>query len=203
MRNAVVLTLFSSLLLVACGPGESAETNEPQRSGPDSLTFAGRWSVEEANAYYAKWPWQVGSNFNPRDAINQLEMWQAETFNPEMIDEELGWAAGIGMNSMRVYLHNLVWEQDSAGLLERMERYLEIADGHGISTTFVLFDAVWDPVSELGEQPAPRPHVHNSGWVQSPQSRQLLRAERYYPKGKSYVQGILRHFRDDDRIFMW
>jgi hypothetical protein len=170
---------------------------------PDTLTIEGRWEVERAQAYFTANPRPLGANYNNRDAINQLEMWQAETFNPAQIDEELGWAANIGMNSMRVYLHNLVWEQDSSGYLERLEQYLDIADKHGISTTFVLFDAVWDPVANLGEQPEPRPRVHNSGWVQSPPSRQLMNGDRYYRKGKEYVQGILRHFRDDDRVYMW
>ncbi|MEM1359130.1 MAG: 1,4-beta-xylanase [Bacteroidota bacterium] len=195
--------IFLLCLLAACGGDPPPAPATSPATGPDSLTIYGRWSAEKANNYYQKREWPVGANYNPRDAINQLEMWQAETFNPTMIDEELGWAASIGMNSMRVYLHNLVWEQDSSALLERMERYLDIAAGHGISTTFVLFDAVWDPVADLGPQPTPRPHVHNSGWVQSPKSQQLLRGDRYYPKGRSYVKGILRHFKDDERIFMW
>ena len=185
--------------------------NEPAAAPPQTYTltadsipvYEGRWTPERAGAYYAEKGWQVGANYNPRNAINQLEMWQAETFSPAMIDEELGWAEAIGMNSMRVYLHNLVWEQDSTGYLQRIGRYLDIADRHGISTTFVLFDAVWDPVASLGRQPNPRPHLHNSGWVQSPTGQQLMNGSHYFPKGKSYVQGILRHFRDDARIFAW
>lgn len=170
---------------------------------PDTLTIEGRWDVERTQAYYSERPRPLGANFNNRSAINQLEMWQAETFNPEEIDEELGWAAEIGMNSMRVYLHNLVWEQNDSAYLQRLEQYLDIAEKHSISTTFVLFDAVWDPVANLGKQPEPRPRVHNSGWVQSPPSRQLMNGERYYRQGKEFVQGIISHFRDDERIFMW
>ena len=199
MRHLLLLFL---LPLFACTPPDHSNLPDAELH-PDTLTIDGRWSTERATDYFATRPVPLGANYNNRDAINQLEMWQAETFNPEQIDEELGWAAGIGMNSMRVYLHNLVWEQDSSGLLERMERYLDIADRHGISTTFVLFDAVWDPVADLGKQPEPRPRLHNSGWVQSPPSRQLMNGERYYRQGKDYVQGILRHFRDDDRIYMW
>lgn len=99
----------------------------------------GRWTEEKANAWYAATPWPVGANYVPRSAINQLEMWQADTFNPAQIDEEFGWAAGLGMNAMRVYLHDLLWEQDSAGLLERMDRFLGIADQHGLKIMFVFF----------------------------------------------------------------
>lgn len=196
------LPLLSLAYIFACS--EPGHTVLPDADiHPDTLTIDGRWEVERAQAYYAERPRPLGANFNNRDAINQLEMWQAKTFNPDQIDEELGWAAAIGMNSMRVYLHNLVWEQDSTGYLARLEQYLDIADKHGISTTFVLFDAVWNPVANLGEQPEPRPRVHNSGWVQSPPSRQLMNGDRYYRYGKDYVQGIIRHFRDDGRIFMW
>lgn len=201
------LLIFFTLALVACGgepeiANSDAEPAELFQPTADTV-IPGRWPKDRAQTYVAERPWIVGANYNNRDAINQLEVWQAQDFDPEQIDEELGWAADIGMNSMRVYLHNLLWEQDSTGFLERIERYLAIADSHGISTTFVLFDSVWNPESELGEQPEPMPHTHNSGWVQSPPERQLAGDQSHFPAFKSYVQGILRHFDGDDRIYMW
>ena len=77
---------------------------------------AGRWSEAKANDWYAKQPWLVGSNYIPANAINELEMWQAETFDPKTIDKELGWAEGLGMTTMRVFLHDLPWQQDANGL---------------------------------------------------------------------------------------
>ena len=98
-----------------------------------------RWSAEQANRWYDKQPWLVGSNYNPASAINQLEMWQAETFDPAGIDRELGWAERIGMNTMRVYLHNLLWEQDATGFKNRLDEFLAIAARHHIRPMFVLF----------------------------------------------------------------
>ena len=72
-----------------------------------------RWSTEKANAWYARQPWLVGCNFIPSSAVNQLEMWQAKTFDPGTIDRELGWAAGIGFNAIRTYLHDLAWGADA------------------------------------------------------------------------------------------
>src|SRR5689334_2947803 len=86
-----------------------------------------RWTVQQAKSWYQKQPWLVGSNYNPASAINQLEMWQADTFDPAGIDRELGWAEKIGMNTMRVYLHNLLWEQDATGFKQRLDSFLEIA----------------------------------------------------------------------------
>src|SRR5512138_2697088 len=98
------------------------------------------WTKDQANQWHAKQPYFVGANFTPSTAINQLEMWQEETFDPETIRRELGFAAGIGMNIMRVYLHDLLWEQDSRGFCQRINRYLEIANSLRIKTLFVLFD---------------------------------------------------------------
>jgi len=168
----------------------------------DTATLPGRWSEEQANAWYARQAWPVGANYLPRTAINQLEMWQADTFDPKTIDQELGWASGIGMNVARVFLHDILWRDDPAGLLQRMDQYLAIADRHGIKTLFVLFDSVWDPHPYAGKQRPPRPFVHNSGWVQSP-GREILRDPARVDALKPYVQGVLGRFKDDPRVFGW
>lgn len=162
----------------------------------------GRWTEERANAWYAATPWPVGANYAPRTAINQLEMWQADTFDPKVIDQELGWAAGLGLNAMRVFLHDILWTQDSAGLLRRMDEFLAIADKHKIKTLFVFFDGVWDPHPYAGKQRPPRPHIHNSGWVQSP-GRVILGDPSKHAALKPYVQGVLRRFKDDRRVLAW
>src|SRR5882672_8399852 len=78
----------------------------------------GRWAEQKANAWYAQQPWLVGSNYVPKSAINQLEMWQEATINPEEIEKEFTWAEAMGMNTMRVFLHDLLWQQDAAGFLQ-------------------------------------------------------------------------------------
>ncbi len=100
---------------------------------------SGRWPVEKANTWYAQQPWLVGANFVPSDAINQIEMWQADSFNPALIDKELGYAEAIGMNCMRVFLHDLVFQQDPKGYLKRIEQFLQIADKHHIKIMLVFF----------------------------------------------------------------
>src|SRR5579862_7825836 len=81
----------------------------------DTDTANGRWTADQANQWYAKQPWLVGANFIPSDAINELEMFQAATFNPGLIDKELGLGESIGMNTMRVFLQDQLWTQDSEG----------------------------------------------------------------------------------------
>jgi len=160
------------------------------------------WSEERANQWYAKQPWLVGANFLPSNAVNELEMWQGETFDPAEIDRELGWAEQIGMNTMRVFLHNLLWDQDAPGFQKRIDQFLAIAAKHHIRPVFVLFDSCWDPNPKLGPQRPPIPGVHNSGWVQAPGKAGLMDAAQY-PKLQAYVQGVVGAFAHDDRILAW
>ena len=161
-----------------------------------------RWSEQKANDWYAQQPWLVGSNYIPKSAINELEMWQEATFDPAQIDKELGWADAMGMNTMRVFLHDLLWQQDAPGFRKRIDQFLTIASRHHIRPLFVLFDSCWDPVPKLGPQHAPIPGVHNSGWVQSPGAR-ALDDPTQYPRLKEYVQRVVGAFAKDDRILGW
>ena len=161
-----------------------------------------KWTDQQATDWYAKQPWLVGSNYNPASAINQLEMWQADSFDPKRIDLELGWAESVGMNTMRVYLHDLLWQQDSEGFKRRLDTFLTIASKHRIRPIFVLFDSVWDPDPQLGKQRAPKPGVHNSGWVQSP-SRKTLQDKNEHAKLEAYVKGVVGAFARDQRILAW
>jgi len=167
-----------------------------------NLAVQQRWTEDKASAWYSAQPWPVGANFLPSNAINELEMWQPETFDPTTIDRELGWAEAIGMNTMRVFLHNLLWEQDPQGFQKRMDTFLSIAARHHIKPVFVLFDSCWDPYPKLGPQHPPIPGVHNSGWVQAPGISVLTDATQY-PRLENYVKGVVGAFANDERILAW
>jgi Cellulase (glycosyl hydrolase family 5) len=161
-----------------------------------------RWTEMEANTWYEQQPWLVGSNFIPASAINELEMWQPETYDPQEIDKELGWAENIGMNTMRVFLHDLLAEQDAVGFRQRLNNFLSIAAKHHIRPLFVLFDSCWDPMPKLGPQHPPIPGVHNSGWVQSPGAARLEN-QAQYAHLKAYVQEVIGAFANDPRVLGW
>ena len=188
--RTIIFPLFVSMVFYSC------HTNQQGRTEP--------WTVEHANLWYSQWGWLRGCNFQPSTAINQLEMWQAETFDSATIDRELGWAATIGMNCMRVYLHHVVWEVDKEGFKNRMRQYMDIAAHHGISTIFVFFDDCWSSTYSAGKQPEPKPGIHNSGWVRDP-------GDMYHkgdtaailPVLETYVKDILTAFKNDTRIVLW
>ena len=167
-----------------------------------SVSAQARWTEQKANDWYKNQPWLVGANFVPATAINQLEMWQADTFDAKRIDLELGWAESIGMNTMRVFLHDLAYEQDKEGFKKRLNKFLEICERHKIKPMIVFFDSVWDPNPQIGKQRAPLPGVHNSGWVQSPSAKALSNPTEY-PRLERYVKDIVGTFAKDKRVNSW
>ncbi len=161
-----------------------------------------KWSIEKAEKWYGQHNWLNGADFIPSTAINQLEMWQEDTFDPETIDRELGYAQGIGMNVMRVYLHSLAYKQDPIGFKKRMDQYLDISDSKGIKTMFVIFDDVWGKEPKIGKQPEPITGTHNSGWMQDP-GDPASKDQANFPFLKTYVKDILTSFKDDKRVLLW
>jgi len=165
-----------------------------------------RWSKKRAEQWYLSQPWLVGCNFIPSNAVNQLEMWQEDTFDPVTIQRELSWAADIGFNTVRVYLHDLAYEVDPSGFKDRIQTYLTTADSLSIATVFVFFDDCWNSTVKAGKQPDPEPHIHNSHWVESPGLKDLERFpndEALRNRLERYVKDIMEMLSDDPRVLMW
>jgi hypothetical protein len=160
------------------------------------------WTAEKANGWYKSQPWLVGCNFIPSTAINELEMWQAESFDRATIDRELGWAHGLGMNLVRVFLHIIPWQTDANGFKARINEYLAIADRHQIKTMFVLFDDCWNADPKPGKQPDPKPGIHNSGWMQCP-GKKMHNDSSTWGQLEGYTKDILSSFKNDSRILIW
>lgn len=164
---------------------------------------AGQWTPARARAWSDSVGWVVGSNFLPSTASNELEMWQAATWDPRTIDRELGLAQSLGMNTMRVFLHDLAYREDPQGFLRRLDEFLAIADRHKIRPMLVLFDACWNPFPRAGRQPEPYPFLHNSRWVQSPGVDILTDSSRWDALLGPYVRGVVGRFARDRRVLAW
>ncbi|HUQ97384.1 MAG TPA: cellulase family glycosylhydrolase [Chitinophagaceae bacterium] len=179
-----------------------AQASKKATATQATASTSGVWSTAKAAAWYKEHRWLTGANYIPANAINQLEMWQAETFDPAAIDEELGWAEGLGFNTMRVFLHSLAWKQDPAGFKKRMDQFLTIASKHGIQPMFVFFDDCWNKIPKAGKQPEPKPGIHNSGWMQDP-GQPLSSDVTLFPGLEKYVKDVLTTFKNDKRILLW
>ncbi|MDE6872488.1 MAG: cellulase family glycosylhydrolase [Bacteroidales bacterium] len=198
--NRFYTLLLCSIVLSVSGCSAGKNTQE-------------RWSAERAGRWYADKGWVCGCDYIPAYAINQLEMWQEDTFDINEIDKELGWAEEIGFNCMRVFLHHLLWETDREGLKARMDKYLETASSHGISTMFVFLDDCWDENAAPGKQRDPMRGIHNSGWVKDPGilyfgpcgsgCRYAEDTTAIVALLEAYVKDIMAEFKDDERVFAW
>ncbi len=183
----VRLSLVAGILLTLC----ASEVNAGER-----------WSKEKAERWAKETPWLVGCNFIPSSAVNQLEMWQAETFDPVTIDRELGWAESLGFNSVRVFLHDLAYKADPEGFLKRVDQFLTIADKHQIGAVMVPLDSVWNPFPKVGPQPCAKAHLHNAGWVQSP-GVEIIKDPARHDELKPYITDLITRFKNDKRVQLW
>jgi hypothetical protein len=194
MRSNRSIRLLPAMICMA-----AVCTGQGRGAGGDQR---GVWNADKANEWYAGKGWLRGCDFIPSTAINQLEMWQAGSFDAATIDRELGFAESIGLNCMRVFLHHLAWQEDPAGFRQRMDRYLAIAASHHIVTIFVFFDDCWAATYRPGPQAAPKAGIHNSGWIRDP-------GKLYYDEPslvdtlEAYVKDILINFGKDKRILLW
>src|SRR5579883_3168989 len=94
-RNLFANTILL-LSLLFCTQAGAEITSADQSTA--NVQAAARWSAAKANKWYSEHKWICGANFLPSTAINQLEMWQADTFDSATIDRELGYAEKIGFN---------------------------------------------------------------------------------------------------------
>ena len=185
-----------SLLLFVCVQFSHAQNRDPNSK-------VGKvWTAQKANDWYAKFKWLNGADYIPSNAINQLEMWQASTFDIGQIDKELGWAENIGFNTIRVFLHSVAWKQDPQGFKKRVGQFLNVADRHHIIPMFVFFDDCWNKDPKPGLQPSPKTGKHNSGWMQDPGDPYSMDTT-VFPTLQPYVKDILNSFKHDKRILLW
>jgi len=195
MRMTIECRMRSTIMvLVAVLPTIAAAAEAPDN----------RWSTEKAWQWYDSRPWLVGCNFLPSTAVNDVEMWQEDTFDARTIDRELGWAEQLGFNTVRVFVNFVVWREDAAGLKARFAEFLTIADRHGIAVMPILFDDCnfAGRVAAVGKQPDPVPGVHNSQWVSSPPLA-MVTDRSAWPVLEQYLKDLVGAFAQDRRIVIW
>lgn len=191
------LILLSCLIII---PISSFGSNYNSKNNKIQPTV---WSSEKANRWYSAQPWISGCNFQPSTAINQIEMWQTESFDAPTIDKELGWAQELGFTTMRVFLSSVVWKHEPQLFKKHIDQFLTVSSKHKIRPIFVFFDDCWNKESAIGKQALPKPGVHNSGWVQDPSVSLRKDSSQLFPFLETYVKDILTSFKNDKRILAW
>lgn len=160
-----------------------------------------RWTEQEANAWFAGQPYRAGVNYVASDAVNAIEMWSPETFNPKRIDSELALAESIGFNTVRVFLNDQVWAADPEGFDRRIDAFLEIAKRHGIGVMLTFFTNGGNGESHLGKQSSDD-GSHNGSWVKSPKLS-LLADEAAWGILERYVKDVITRHAKDGRVIVW
>ena len=142
----------------------------------------------------------VGSNYTPAYAVNAVQLWH--DFRPDVIEKELAAAQKYyGLSTLRVYLHNIVFDAEKEKMLQRIEKFLKICDKYGIKPGFTFFDDCWNRKGITLESAPPIKGRHNGRWAACPQD--AVRTEENLPKFKAYIQEVIRPHRTDKRVLWW
>lgn len=115
-------------------------------------------------------------------------------FKPELIDRELGYAQRLGLNAVRMFLQYVVYEADPKLFLERLDRFVEIADKRGLQSMIVLFDSCF------GEEPALE-KADSKMWVNNPGFSRI--AAPGWSRLENYASDVVKRFSGDRRILAW
>ena len=94
------------------------------------------------HAYANAWADVRGVNYVPSYSANPVQTWSADyvVYDKATVERELGYAQGIGLNAVRVFMHMFVWQADRASFLARYDHFVGACDRKGIKPLVVVFD---------------------------------------------------------------
>lgn len=183
----------------------AAVARNVQPSTPSKVSqVPGAWELQDTWEWYEKLPWLAGMNYLPRTAVNFVEMWDESTFDPQVIEEELRWAADkLGYNTLRTNLPMVLYEHDATGLTKRVNKFLRIAARCGFVVALVPLDdcefSGRNP--QAGKQPEPIPNLHNSQAIGSP-GRKITSDPSQWFRVEEYIRYVVRTWGQDPRVFL-
>uniref|UniRef100_A0A914CLI6 C-type lectin domain-containing protein n=1 Tax=Acrobeloides nanus TaxID=290746 RepID=A0A914CLI6_9BILA len=162
------------------------------------------WTPDQAWAWFnAQKPYIMGTELTVSSAANQLEMWQAETFNADLIDKEISFGSKLGFTVFRIFLHDLVYFNDPTGFKSRMNTVLNILDKYKMKALFVFFDSENpDTNPTLGQQPKPLPAKCDSVYAYTP-NMTILNDPSKHEILKPYILDVVGTFANDSRVLAW
>lgn len=131
-----------------------------------------------------------GANYVPSWASTSIGAWK--NYDPEQTDRELGYAERLRLNSVRVFLQYVAYEDDPAGFVRKLEDFVGRCDRRGIRPLFVLFDSCF------GDEPS-MAKIDSPTWVNNPGFSRL--GDR--PALERYVRSVVAPFRGDPRVLGW
>ena len=74
--------------------------------------------------------WIRGANYVPSYARNDVQTWM--DYKPALVDCELGYAANLKLNCVRVFLQAAVYERDPKRFLDYFDSFLSLCEKHHI-----------------------------------------------------------------------
>jgi len=136
-----------------------------------------------------------GANYVPTYAFNAYQTWRQ--YDQDVVERDLGYAADLGLNSLRAWASYYFWREDPAAFFERVEQFLAACEAHDIAPLVVLFEAP-------GNEPTGTNLTEPEGFAtHSPSRRRVIVPRNWAGDDGSPIQFARRwasEYATDDRL---
>ena len=141
--------------------------------------------------------WLGTGYYAPSPSPDNLGWWSFyERYRPAVVRELPLLRPTLGINTLRVFLHTLVFEKNATALLVDLEDFLTLAHAAELRVGLVLFGSGPQGNASTTTRCEPRKGLSNGCWKASPQNVDETSIDRY----KAYVEGIVGAHATDARI---
>lgn len=170
----------------------SAADAPTEFDSPSETSSRDRWNSSELRNVR-------GAVYLPQKDWNAYQLWA--NYDEAVVERELGYAARLGVNSLRVWSSYEFWREDATKCFERTEEFLSTCEHYDIRPVFVLFEAP-------PKRPPTKQNLHSTDpksafGVHSPSRSEILRKRNWKGYDGSPIQFARRwanEFATDPRV---
>ena len=193
--NLFVRAALLTVLLV--GAAYAADINKFTAVKPVSTPPSG--GITAPNGFVDTSDW-YGIEYTPSPSGNQLWWYEYDKYEPLVKFELSNAVAQYGFTTLRVFLHNMLYDAAPKQLIASMHKFLTLCKSLGIRPGFTFFDDCWNHSgATIPDSCVPVKGRHNGCWMASPQDNERQNFTRH----EKYVTDIVTEFQNDDRVRFW
>ncbi|MCK5175906.1 MAG: cellulase family glycosylhydrolase [Planctomycetes bacterium] len=135
-----------------------------------------------------------GAIYIPAKAFNAPQMWKF--YDPAEARRDMGYAAKINLNSVRVWLSYEYWAIDKNSLESNFNDFLAACDEKGITVYPSLFEGCGEPRDSEGMW-----DTHPwTGICQKSPAPEVNKKPKTWGKYRKYITWFMENYKDDDRV---
>jgi hypothetical protein len=140
-----------------------------------------------------------GAVYLPQKDWNAYQMWA--NYRESVAERDLGYAATLGLNSLRAFASYEYWQEDGPAFFAHVEHFLSTCEARDIRPIVVLFEA--PPKAPPTEENLHATDPENAFGVHSPSRPEVIRPRNWtgYPRSPiHFARRWAQEYGEDDRL---